>query len=211
MTGHSIWGPRRCEAVRRYLVDVWRIENTRIELRPPLYTPDYHRPQHPLVAIEAQRVEIRSPDWEIVGPLMQVDIRQVDTLMPGVVSERLVNKPVEAADLTIAQLILYKYDSPELGPLNLRIVKEHLGPIIATGDSIVIVGQTDVVGLDDRNLKLSIDRATFTTDAIRKASRRAKPMIEHRGIGESWLFDNMLPEGRELNRTVIVMVWRRRI
>jgi outer membrane protein OmpA-like peptidoglycan-associated protein len=119
------------------------------------------------------------------------------------IRERFVNKTIDRYSL-----VLFKFDSPDAGPLNDRIIKEFIVDDLRKGAQIVVTGYTDVVGLDDRNLKLSNDRAMTVVNAIK---RLAKPGIvaslEGKGVGETApLYSNDLPEGRFYNRTVQVIV-----
>jgi outer membrane protein OmpA-like peptidoglycan-associated protein len=117
--------------------------------------------------------------------------------------EQLVDKTIDKYSL-----VLFKFDSPEAGPLNDRIIKEFIVDDLKKGAKIVVTGYTDVIGLEDRNTKLSGDRAMTVVNAIK---RLTKPGIiaslEGKGVGEAApLYSNDLPEGRFYNRTVQVIV-----
>jgi outer membrane protein OmpA-like peptidoglycan-associated protein len=119
------------------------------------------------------------------------------------IRERLVDKTIDRYSL-----VLFKFDSPEAGALNDRIVKEYIVDDLRKGARIQVTGYTDVVGLDDRNLKLSNDRANTVVKGIqRQAKSGIIASLNGKGVGEaSPLYSNDLPEGRFYNRTVQVVI-----
>lgn len=76
--------------------------------------------------------------------------------------------------------------------------------------AIEIVGHTDIIGLEDRNLRLSLQRAKSMENAIQRRIKRARLRactLTSSGVGEeSPLFDNTLPKGRFFNRCVRVVM-----
>ncbi len=101
------------------------------------------------------------------------------------------------------RLILFGYDSAELGPVNERImafIRERLAP----GASVRIDGYTDHVGSEEHNIQLSSARASSVRAAL--GPDVPEERIEVRANGESDLFDNALPEGRYFCRTVHITV-----
>lgn len=105
-------------------------------------------------------------------------------------------------------LVLFKFDSPDPGMLNDRILREFIYPEIKPGAKISVTGYTDVVGLDDRNMKLSGDRARSVTNGISKNVKQGVyQSLDGKGVGETDpLYANDLPEGRFYNRTVQVVI-----
>jgi len=118
-------------------------------------------------------------------------------------NEKLVDKTID-----IYSLVLFKFDSPEAGALNERILDEFVYSDVRPGAQIGIIGYTDVVGLEDRNLRLSEQRAGTVTSGIRKNVRAGVyASLEGKGVGETApLYTNDLPEGRFYNRTVQVRI-----
>jgi len=117
--------------------------------------------------------------------------------------ERLVDSTIDRYSL-----VLFKFDSPEAGPLNERILKEYIYDDIRAGAKILVTGYTDVVGLEDRNKKLSEQRAMTVVNGIKKnvKSNLITQLYGH-GVGEEQpLYRNDLPEGRFYNRTVQVVI-----
>jgi outer membrane protein OmpA-like peptidoglycan-associated protein len=119
------------------------------------------------------------------------------------IRERLVDKTIDRYSL-----VLFKFDSPEAGPLNDRIIKEYIVDDLRKGAQVAVTGYTDVVGLDDRNLKLSEQRAGTVVNAVKRLSKPGIiASLTGKGVGEtSPLYSNDLPEGRFYNRTVQVIV-----
>jgi outer membrane protein OmpA-like peptidoglycan-associated protein len=119
------------------------------------------------------------------------------------IRERLVDKTIDRYSL-----VLFKFDSPEAGPLNDRIIKEFIVDDLRKGAQVAVTGYTDVVGLDDRNLKLSQDRSKTVENAIKRLTKAGIiASLTGKGVGETApLYSNDLPEGRFYNRTVQVIV-----
>lgn len=114
----------------------------------------------------------------------------------------------KGAEFTLEKynLILFKFDSPEAGELNERIMSTWVFPRVKKSSVIKIDGHTDVVGLDTRNKKLSEDRARTAENFIKKRTSDFKELTT-RGTGEEEpLYSNELPEGRFFNRTVQVII-----
>ncbi len=97
-------------------------------------------------------------------------------------------------------LILFEFDSPNLGLLNERIASIISGRILPESE-VLVVGQTDRIGDTQHNIRLSQGRALSTTEALGLSSDLAT------GEGENIeIYDNDLPEGRFYSRTVRVLV-----
>jgi outer membrane protein OmpA-like peptidoglycan-associated protein len=97
-------------------------------------------------------------------------------------------------------LILFDFNSPTLDRGNQRIVQRIRGEIAANA-VVTISGYTDRMGDAEYNRKLSLERAETVARAANQ--RRAKII----GVGETEeLYDNSLPEGRFLSRTVEIIV-----
>lgn len=63
----------RVEVIRKYLVDIWKIEPERIQVKPAqaATVPS----NDTLLAEESRRVEINSDSWEVMKPIAQIDAR----------------------------------------------------------------------------------------------------------------------------------------
>ncbi len=285
----------RGQVVYDYLTKIWQIDPSRIKLLAARDLPEHpSNRKDPLGLVENRRTEIVSDDWEVVKPIVQVDLRrypQPDTMHfqmrnginDGLVARRAIEikrngtdwytmtdigttDPVSPAynwgkqanedsipnnetpysaqlvvysrdgkecrsnelqipvmivtneikrrerlvDSTIDRysLVLFKFDSPEAGALNDRIIREFILPGVRPGAKINVTGYTDVVGLDDRNMKLSGDRANTVVQAVKRNVKAGLyNSLNGRGVGETApLYSNDLPEGRFYNRTVQVII-----
>jgi outer membrane protein OmpA-like peptidoglycan-associated protein len=132
-----------------------------------------------------------------------IDIPVMIVTKEDKIRERLVDKTIDRYSL-----VLFKFDSPEAGALNDRIIKEFIVDDLRKGAQVKVTGYTDVVGLDDRNLKLSNDRSNTVVNAIkRQAKGGIIASLSGQGVGETApLYSNDLPEGRFYNRTVQVVI-----
>ena len=103
-------------------------------------------------------------------------------------------------------LILFEYDSSEIKGRNRVIVDRIIERLKAVPGAIVkIVGHTDNIGKEQYNLKLSERRAKAVYKQMLEAGMTAGDNVTFEGAGpHEPLFDNVLPEGRALNRTVTV-------
>ncbi len=128
-----------------------------------------------------------------------VPVKRVSSKTMG--TERGAEKTLEKYNL-----ILFKFDSPEAGELNERIMSTWVFPRVKKSSDIRIEGHTDVVGLDTRNKKLSEDRARTAENFIKKRTS-SFGSLNSRGTGEEEpLYTNESPEGRFFNRTVQVII-----
>ncbi len=103
-------------------------------------------------------------------------------------------------------LILFDFNRSDIKEHNQDIIDRIVARIkeIPTA-TVSIVGHTDTIGHEAYNLDLSIKRAKSAYDFILSGGVQAGDSISYKGIGlHDALFDNELPEGRALNRTVTV-------
>jgi outer membrane protein OmpA-like peptidoglycan-associated protein/Mg-chelatase subunit ChlD len=103
-------------------------------------------------------------------------------------------------------LILFDYDSAAIKARNQAVVGRIIARIKEVPDALVsIVGHTDTIGDEAYNVKLSERRAQAVRQAMAGASGIAADRLHVSGVGpREPLYDNSLPEGRSLNRTVTV-------
>jgi outer membrane protein OmpA-like peptidoglycan-associated protein len=107
----------------------------------------------------------------------------------------------QAADRLISRfnLILFDFDSPQLGRRNEQILARFILPEIGPGAHIRIAGYTDRIGEEKHNRTLSQQRAESAQRALRT------PVESVEGKGENApLYTNGSPEGRFYNRTVVI-------
>ena len=103
-------------------------------------------------------------------------------------------------------LILFDFNRSDINANNIEIIDRIVARIKEIPSAMVsIVGHTDTIGQEAYNLDLSNKRARAAYDHILAGGVPAGDNITFEGIGpRDALFDNELPEGRALNRTVTV-------
>lgn len=115
------------------------------------------------------------------------------------------------ADLEIERynLITFEFDKATLDARADRIMK-MIASEATSRDNIEIAGYTDLLGDQTYNSRLSTERAESVATALRNELQTQAPgaQIASRGEGESDLYNNRLPEGRQLSRTVRVTIKR---
>jgi outer membrane protein OmpA-like peptidoglycan-associated protein len=91
-----------------------------------------------------------------------------------------------------------------------KLLTDVVSPLIADGSTVIVHGHTDIVGEEDYNQKLSDSRAQQTQKVLAgslSASGKNNVNFETLGFGEAdnhSPFENVLPEERFYNRTVII-------
>jgi outer membrane protein OmpA-like peptidoglycan-associated protein len=103
-------------------------------------------------------------------------------------------------------LILFDFDSAEIKGDNEVILQRIVERMKEFPDAFVrITGHTDTIGDESYNMKLSQRRAKAVYDQIMAVGVSPDTQITYFGEGpQDPLYDNMLPEGRALNRTVTI-------
>ncbi len=102
-------------------------------------------------------------------------------------------------------LIVFDFNSPEISETDKDLLQKQIVPAIKYNSTVQIYGYTDRIGDEDYNKKLALQRANNVKEYLESKARSAK--YEVFGIGENIiLFDNNLPTGRQLSRTVQVYV-----
>ncbi len=103
-------------------------------------------------------------------------------------------------------LILFDFNRSDINENNIEIIDRIVARIKEIPSArISIVGHTDTIGQEAYNLDLSTKRAKAAYDHILAGGVPVGDNITFEGIGpRDALFDNELPEGRALNRTVTV-------
>ncbi len=116
-------------------------------------------------------------------------------------------KSEELPDKSISKysLMLFDFDKYEISEKDMAIINEYIIPAIKYNSSVQIFGYTDRIGEDKYNKKLATQRAEAVRDLLKSKIKTAN--IEVIGVGEgNFIFDNDLPTGRQLSRTVQVYV-----
>jgi len=108
--------------------------------------------------------------------------------------------------------ILFDFNKGETVATYETFIKESIVPLVTNNSTVIIHGHTDVIGSEEYNMKLSLERANDALDLLKTAINRAgKTGVKYElyGFGEdnkTAPFDNSLPEERFYNRTVIIDV-----
>jgi outer membrane protein OmpA-like peptidoglycan-associated protein len=91
-----------------------------------------------------------------------------------------------------------------------KLLTDVVAPLITDGSTVIIHGHTDIIGEDDYNQKLSDSRAQQTQKVLESsltATGKNNVKFETLGFGEDVNhspFENVLPEERFYNRTVVI-------
>ncbi|MBS1904153.1 MAG: PD40 domain-containing protein [Bacteroidetes bacterium] len=108
-------------------------------------------------------------------------------------------------------LILFKYNSSEMGKWNSKILNDYVFDRIKPASDVQVNGYTDNLGTPDYNLKLSSNRASATLRDIQARIKNNVHTLKATGYGKGTaevppLYPNQTPEGRYYNRTVQVVI-----
>ncbi len=113
----------------------------------------------------------------------------------------------EQPDLSITKfsLVLFDFDKADVSSTDREVINRLVIPNIKFNSTVKIYGYTDKIGDDEYNLKLATRRAEAVKNIIQQKRKDVK--IETYGVGErALLFDNDLPTGRHLSRTVQILI-----
>lgn len=149
-----------------------------------------------IVTDVGDRVHKSNVDMTMVRQFSQKDVT----------AEHLTDKTRETYNL-----ILFKYNSSEMGPANQRILNEYVFDRIQPTSDVQVNGYTDILGTPDYNLKLSSNRANATMKDIQAKVKGNVHTLKSTGFGKGSdefppLYPNQTPEGRYYNRTVQVVI-----
>ena len=105
-------------------------------------------------------------------------------------------------------LILFDFDRTDIKARNKEIVDRIIDRIGKVPSAKVrIVGHTDTIGKEAYNVSLSERRAKAAFQQMQSSGLDPSLDITHEGAGPfDPMYDNDLPEGRALNRTVTVAI-----
>ena len=160
---------------------------------------DYNYPKDE-VAYEAQLIVYSQTDMPCKSDPVTIPVMQVSTEQKSV---------VVGSDSTLENysLILFPFNRYDPGPKNERIMSDYVYDRCKATSRIEVIGHTDVVGLDEHNLKLSQNRAGTVHQGIEKKTKGTYGRLNVMGVGEQEpLYSNSIPEGRFYNRTVNVII-----
>jgi outer membrane protein OmpA-like peptidoglycan-associated protein len=106
--------------------------------------------------------------------------------------------------------ILFEFNTSKTVSTYSTFLTEVVAPKIPDGGKVIIHGHTDIIGDDEYNMTLSIQRAAEARDILERAISKAGKTgvtVESYGFGEDFRFapfDNNLPGERCYNRSVII-------
>lgn len=154
--------------------------------------------------LSSQQVPV---DFEFTARTVRGDSTTVVGTVPvdyvSSVRKRTENLPDRTVDKY--SLILFDFDKATLNEDNQRILEMMVLPSIRANSRVSVIGYTDRIGSDDYNKKLSAERAQ--TVRLFLQSRAKDASYSSSGVGESTeIFPNASPIGRQLSRTVQVIV-----
>jgi len=137
---------------------------------------------------------------EVLSNVDEIDVKQFS--VSDVVAQNLGDKTRETYNL-----ILFKYNSSDMGKWNHKILDTYVYGRIQPNSDATVNGYTDILGTPDYNERLSTNRANAVKgDIAGHIKGRVKSLTSH-GYGKTQpLYTNDLPEGRYYNRTVQVLV-----
>ncbi len=116
-------------------------------------------------------------------------------------------KVEDRADRTISKfsLILFDFDNADISDKDIHILDKNVLPAISYNSIVQIYGYSDRIGNESYNKKLAEQRAKTVKDYLSGKVKAKK--YEVQGVGENnMIFDNNLPIGRQLSRTVQIYV-----
>ncbi len=152
------------------------------------------------ISYKAQLIVTSNAGNECRSDVITIPVLQVKA------ADRIIGSDKDST-LEVYNLILFPFDKAEAGPINNRIMKDYVYDRVKPTSSVVVIGHTDVVGLEDHNFKLSERRSNAVRDGIDSKTSKVYGKLNSYGVGEDLpLYTNELPEGRFYNRTVQVRV-----
>jgi len=107
--------------------------------------------------------------------------------------------------------ILFEYDESKTVQTYDQFLRQQVAPQIPNNSTVVIHGHTDRIGLEDYNFELSTKRAAEAVNILKDEMNKAGRSVtfDSYGFGENEErspFQNVTPEGRYYNRTVLIEI-----
>ena len=146
-------------------------------------------------------------DYEMVMRNVDADSAVVSGSIPVEYVSSVQKKTENLADKTVDKysLVLFDFDDAELTQDNVRTLETMVLPNIRTNSKVNIIGYTDRIGNVAYNEKLSRERAEAVRAFLTARAKEANYSVN--GVGEATeVFSNATPLGRQLSRTVQVIV-----
>ena len=158
---------------------------------------------------------LKMGDYQKVIAKLDVEDRQgqkfsteVSSGVSFVKREEIVAQKEEYKVMEKYALILFDFDRTDIKARNKEIVNRIISRMGDIPEAQVrIVGHTDTIGKEAYNVSLSERRAKAAYQQMRATGIKEELDITHEGAGPfNPMYDNELPEGRALNRTVTVTI-----
>ncbi|MDZ4745197.1 MAG: OmpA family protein [bacterium] len=146
-------------------------------------------------------------DYELLVRNVKGDSAMASASLPVEYFSSVRKKTENLPDRTIDKysLILFDFDKSTLNEENARILEQMVVPSVRANSKVRIVGYTDRIGNDAYNTRLSSDRAETVMTFLKQRAKDATYTAS--GVGESSaIFNNDSPIGRQLSRTVQIIV-----
>lgn len=146
-------------------------------------------------------------DYDLVMRNVDADSVVVSGSIPVEYVSSVRKKTENLADKTIDKysLVLFDFDDADLTTDNISVLEQMVLPNIRSNSKVNIIGYTDRIGNDEYNLKLSRERAEAVRTFLKVRAKEATYSVN--GVGEATeVFSNTMPLGRQLSRTVQVIV-----
>jgi outer membrane protein OmpA-like peptidoglycan-associated protein len=140
-----------------------------------------------------------------------VTMKDGSTVTSGSKEFRLVRTESIVQNTGTRYSILFEFDESKTVQTYEKFLAETVAPSIPTGSTVIIHGHTDVIGTPEYNVALAQRRVDETQRILTRELTRAGKTVtfDTYGFGEDERrapFDNILPEQRFYNRTVVVEV-----
>ena len=107
-------------------------------------------------------------------------------------------------------LILFDYSSSQLDKRQSDKIVREIANAINDGSAITLTGHTDKTGDDAFNTRLAMQRVSHAADMLgdelKKMGKEKPAMLVESHGSKDVLFDNSIPEGRVLSRTVRALI-----
>jgi len=160
---------------------------------------------HNVALLEQISAEIEGQDNE--GNVFTI-LTSAPTKINFIRREERIAQKLESKVIEKYGLILFEFDRSDLKDRNQVIVNRVITRMAQLQSAAMdIAGHTDIIGKEDYNIKLSERRASAVYGAMLETGIAVGSQITYAGDGpNNPPYDNNIPEGRALNRTVIITV-----
>ena len=139
-------------------------------------------------------------DFRIESELRSSELTEKDT--ENVEIEKISVKNVELKTDEFEALLMFDFASSNLTD-ETKILLRQLVELLPEGKTIVIIGNTDDIGLEEANKKIASERATNAINFIKSNTSKIFYFEESTNTDK---YDETTPQGRYLNRSIIIRI-----